>query len=118
MKRHGEMIGVPLQVNRTTAHRIAGSLIQRSLCAAFLALAVFPCAHPVAYGLVASATRAPADGLERFDVEDQELRTAFWPFTPARHPPLYESNPCNVTPHPAVARIIVPEQGVTAYGSG
>ena len=32
--------------------------------------------------------------------------------------PLYDSLPSDVTPHPAVARIIVPEDGATAYGSG
>jgi len=46
------------------------------------------------------------------------LRTAFWPFTSPRNPPVYESTPENVTPHPAVARIIVPEGGVTSFGSG
>jgi S1-C subfamily serine protease len=44
--------------------------------------------------------------------------TAWWPFSKPRRPPLYESQPHNVTPHPAVARIIVPEQGAIAYGSG
>lgn len=32
--------------------------------------------------------------------------------------PLYDSLPGDVKPHPAVARIIVPEDGSTAYGSG
>src|SRR5262245_40082676 len=45
-------------------------------------------------------------------------RTAWWPFSSPRRPPIYESDPCNVTPHPAVARIVVPEGGMTAYGSG
>jgi trypsin-like peptidase len=31
---------------------------------------------------------------------------------------VYDSAPGNVTPHPAVARIIVPEDGATAFGSG
>jgi len=45
-------------------------------------------------------------------------RTAFWPFTRPHRPPIYESQPHNVTPHPAVARIIVPEGDATAFGSG
>jgi S1-C subfamily serine protease len=32
--------------------------------------------------------------------------------------PIYDSLPGDVTPHPAVARIIVPEDGSTAFGSG
>jgi hypothetical protein len=32
--------------------------------------------------------------------------------------PIYDSLPGDVTPHPAVARIIVPEDGATAFGSG
>src|SRR4029079_19165510 len=34
------------------------------------------------------------------------------------HPPVYDSLPGDVTPHPSVARIIVPEDGATAFGSG
>ena len=34
------------------------------------------------------------------------------------HVPIYDSLPGDVTPHPAVARIIVPEDGSTAFGSG
>jgi S1-C subfamily serine protease len=52
------------------------------------------------------------------NVGDNSLRIAFWPFTRPHRPPLYESQPHNVTPHPAVARIIVPEVGAIAYGSG
>jgi S1-C subfamily serine protease len=52
------------------------------------------------------------------DESDAEPRTAWWPFAGARRPPVYESDPASVTPHPAVARIIVPEGGVTAFGSG
>lgn len=48
----------------------------------------------------------------------EPLRTAWWPFSRPRNPPIYESQPHNVTPHPAVARIIVPEDGAIAYGSG
>lgn len=38
-------------------------------------------------------------------------------FGPHEHP-VYDSAPGDVTPHPAVARIIVPEDGSTAFGSG
>jgi S1-C subfamily serine protease len=49
-----------------------------------------------------------------------ELRTAAWPwnlFRP-RSRAIYDSAGVAVTPHPAVARVIVPEGGVTAFGSG
>ncbi|MCC7475213.1 MAG: trypsin-like peptidase domain-containing protein [Pirellulales bacterium] len=47
------------------------------------------------------------------------LRVADWSFLfGGRHRALYESSPGEVTPHPAVARIIVPEADSTAYGSG
>ncbi|HEX4414695.1 MAG TPA: serine protease [Lacipirellulaceae bacterium] len=36
----------------------------------------------------------------------------------AGHTPIYDSLPGDVTPHPSVARIIVPEDGATAFGSG
>jgi hypothetical protein len=62
---------------------------------------------------LASAEQASTDG----DFDATPL-TAWWPFSSPRRPPLYESNPGNVTPHPAVARVIVPEGGVTAFGSG
>jgi S1-C subfamily serine protease len=68
--------------------------------------------------LVAKATSPHLENRAGTGARDDELRTAFWPFTSPRRPPIYESNPCNVTPHPAVARIIVPEQGATAFGSG
>src|SRR5215510_4279552 len=35
-----------------------------------------------------------------------------------RENPVYDSLPGAATPHPAVARIIVPEDGATAFGSG
>src|SRR5262249_49305073 len=34
------------------------------------------------------------------------------------HQPIYDSLPGDITPHPSVARIIVPEDGATAFGSG
>ena len=45
-------------------------------------------------------------------------RTAWWPFSRPQRRAIYDSQPHHVTPHPAVARIIVPEDGATAYGSG
>lgn len=53
---------------------------------------------------------APNDGV---------ARTAAWPFLfGGGHKPVYDSLPGDVKPHPAVARIIVPEDGSTAFGSG
>jgi hypothetical protein len=43
---------------------------------------------------------------------------AAWPFFERWRRPIYDSAPGPVTPHPAVARIIVPEGKATAYGSG
>jgi hypothetical protein len=45
-------------------------------------------------------------------------RIAWWQFFKPHHPPIYESQPHNVTPHPAVARIVVTESGAMAFGSG
>jgi hypothetical protein len=49
---------------------------------------------------------------------DPFARVAWWQFFKPTRPPIYESQPDSVTPHPAVARIVVPERGATAYGSG
>src|SRR5688500_10375651 len=49
---------------------------------------------------------------------------AAWPFFNRQGPAVCNGGSCQVrphaavTPHPAVARIIVPERGVTAFGSG
>jgi hypothetical protein len=43
---------------------------------------------------------------------------AFWPFTRPQRRAIYDSGCGPVNPHPAVCRIIVPERGATAYGSG
>ena len=63
------------------------------------------------YELTSSANSSEA-------APDAITRTAGWPFrAPRRHAALrIEQRPA--TPHPAVARIIVPEGGATAYGSG
>ena len=45
-------------------------------------------------------------------------RTAAWPWQRGRRPLLSIAPSVPDTPHPAVARIIVPEEGATAYGSG
>jgi len=72
------------------------------------------------YGSVASATSsAPAYASTTGGAETTPSpRTAFWPFTSPHRAPIFESNPSCVTPHPAVARIIVPEGNVTSFGSG
>jgi hypothetical protein len=51
---------------------------------------------------------------------DTTPRTAAWPFFKFRRPAVYDSlsQPQAVTPHAAVARIIVPEGRTTAFGSG
>jgi hypothetical protein len=50
---------------------------------------------------------------------DDVIRTAAWPFFFGnRSKPIYDSLPGDAKPHPAVARIIVPEDGATAFGSG
>jgi hypothetical protein len=45
-------------------------------------------------------------------------RTAAWPFSKSNRRPIYNAFPSPVTPHPAVARIVVPEKSATAFGSG
>ncbi len=45
-------------------------------------------------------------------------RTALWPFFKPQRRAVYDSACGQVTPHPAVARIAVPEEGATSYGSG
>lgn len=69
--------------------------------------------HPSAEPALPAA--AAPDAIEQ---NDGVARTAAWPFFGSRHKPIYDSLPCDVTPHPAVARIIVPEDGATAFGSG
>jgi hypothetical protein len=51
-------------------------------------------------------------------VANEIVRTAGWPFFGTPRRPLYDSSQYPATPHPAVARIIAPENGATAYGSG
>jgi S1-C subfamily serine protease len=67
--------------------------------------------------LVAEATSLYACGLTASVASSEPAaRTAAWPFFNRRSRPVYDA--CPVTPHPAVARIIVPEHGATAFGSG
>ncbi|MCI0332658.1 MAG: serine protease [Planctomycetes bacterium] len=104
----------PTQARRPTTH--GPCLCRIVACTALALLPVHATVHASADGLVASATSpAPTPASTNADASP---RIAFWPFTKPHRPPIYESNPCNVTPHPAVARIIVPERGATAYGSG
>jgi hypothetical protein len=64
----------------------------------------------VALCLIASTASAdaPDDGIPRIA----------WSLFGSRSKAVYDSAPGNITPHPAVARIIVPEDGSTAFGSG
>jgi hypothetical protein len=66
-------------------------------------------------GLAASAASSPPLARPSDDIIS---RTALWPFFKPHRPPIYESQPHNVKPHPAVARIIVTEKGAKAFGSG
>jgi hypothetical protein len=66
---------------------------------------------------VAPSTRATAAPITDAPVE----RIAAWPSWLGGGRPLFDRStapPIPCTPHPAVARIIVPEEGATAYGSG
>jgi hypothetical protein len=103
-------------VDRTRVERSAAVL--RILCALLVSAGALNHASALASGtLVADATSPTLEPASSVGDADAMPRTAWWPFSrPSR--PLYESNPCNVTPHPAVARVIVPEGGVTAFGSG
>jgi hypothetical protein len=49
---------------------------------------------------------------------DSDARVALWPWQWHRQHAVYDSAPGTVTPHPAVARVIVPEDDAIAYGSG
>ena len=49
---------------------------------------------------------------------DSDTRVALWPWQWHRQHAVYDSAPGTVTPHPAVARVIVPEDDAIAYGSG
>jgi serine protease Do len=52
------------------------------------------------------------------EISDSALRVASWPWQWHRQHAVYDSAPGLVTPHPAVARVIVPENDAIAYGSG
>ena len=67
---------------------------------------------------VASPHAAPNSGSAAIELQEAVPHTAAWPFFNRRRRPIYDSGAGPVTPHPAVARIIVPESGATAYGSG
>lgn len=56
-------------------------------------------------------SRVPNDGAPR---------VAIWPFSlfGGGSQPIYDSLPGDAKPHPAVVRVIAPEDGATAYGSG
>jgi hypothetical protein len=52
------------------------------------------------------------------DAPDDGITHIAWSLFGTRSKAVYDSAPGNITPHPAVARIIVPEDGSTAFGSG
>ncbi len=84
-----------------------------ALMLAFLNLFGMPAHGDVGPLMIDSASpsahaAAPDDGIPR---------TA-WSLFGTRSKAVYDSAPGDVTPHPAVARIIVPEDGATAFGSG
>ena len=68
------------------------------------------------------AVAAPTADPDIANADDPVERIAAWPSWLGGGRPLFDRSttapaiPC--TPHPAVARIIVPENGATAYGSG
>jgi len=67
------------------------------------------------------ASNAAASGAAASTTDEPELRTAAWPAWLGGGRQLYNRSTAPTvpdTPHPAVARIIVPEDGATAYGSG
>jgi hypothetical protein len=66
-------------------------------------------------GIVALLLTAPA---VFGDAPDDGISRIAWSLFGTRSNAVYDSAPGNVTPHPAVARIIVPEDGATAFGSG
>jgi hypothetical protein len=71
--------------------------------------------RPALTAIVALLLTAPVVGASAPD--DGAPRVA-WSLFGNRSNAVYDSAPGNVTPHPAVARIIVPESDGTAYGSG
>lgn len=81
-----------------------------SLCALS---AIAPNVAPAAVvgSTVEAPLAVPSDGVPR---------VAGWPFSlfGNRSNPLYDSLPNDVKPHPSVVRIIAPEDGAIAYGSG
>ena len=65
--------------------------------------------------IVALLLTAPAVSA---DAPDDAIPRIAWSLFGTRSKAVYDSAPGNVTPHPSVARIIVPEDGATAFGSG
>jgi len=90
-------------------------MLSRFACATIVSALVVPVRADSGDGPAASVVNpAVAPAL----AESEPEHTAFWPFSKRHRRPIYESSPSCVTPHPAVARIIVPEGGATAFGSG
>lgn len=87
------------------------ALVRGSFVCLILALATGP---------ICSAAILPPDELSFRAAESCELpvRTAAWPLWKTLTRAHRDTSLAPATPHPAVARIIVPEEGAIAYGSG
>src|SRR6266480_7988088 len=70
----------------------------------------------IALGIIALSLIGPLS-VAAGPADDVPRTASLWPFGQRQHP-VYDSAPGDVQPHPAVARIIVPEDGATAFGSG
>jgi hypothetical protein len=109
MSRFGEMSN-----DRAIRKRRRGCHWLRQCSLALLTIATFTARVD---GLVTSVTRDPLAAIPAI-TNEEIVRTALWPFTSPRRRAIYDSGSGPATPHPAVARIVVPEKGATAYGSG
>jgi hypothetical protein len=94
--------------------------IWRLVLSLFLAFAA-NCQRTLAQSAaIVNDSLAPASAAADFvaAAADLEPRVALWPWQWHRSHAVYDSAPGPITPHPAVARIIVPEDDAIAYGSG
>ncbi len=74
--------------------------------------------RPVWLGIVAVCTMGTAADAAVPSDSVPHIAALSLPFLGTRQQAVYDSLPGDPTPHPAVARIIVPEDGSTAFGSG
>jgi S1-C subfamily serine protease len=107
-QRHGTQPQKSLLALRALVHDVLSKAMGRALRIVIVGASLLATVANCARADVASA---PPDGNPRV--------AAIFPFLfGGASQPLYDSLPGDVKPHPAVARIIVPEDGSTAYGSG